>query len=220
MFFGAPLDQIDADKAHKTYFYDDEASGSLIGIVPAGAEMEYFGYLKKMSLTLHNIKTMKKGSCLTTEPCSRFAFAKGRFQLPHHGGFRCREIRNAGSHACSGGEEIDEINIIADDMGSLRSGRRVRFLAMVPKRELLSVWMTCSLAMPLDRSIGPIIMNANQINARVVLPVTTYERITAGTKVDYVFYANNYEKVDDTHPILGRFFQARKRLLRFFAVAG
>jgi hypothetical protein len=48
-------------------------------------------------------------------------------------------------------------------------------------------------------------MNANQVNARVVLPVTTYEKVTRGTKVDFVLYANNYEKVDDEHPVLGRF---------------
>ena len=47
-----------------------------------------------------------------------------------------------------------------------------------------------------------IIMNPNQVNARVVLPVTTYETVTKGFPVDMVIYANNYEQIDDDHPII------------------
>lgn len=206
MFFGAPLDQIDADKAHKTYFYDDEASGSLIGIVPAGAEMEYFGYLKKMSLTLHNIKTMKKG--LMPYHGAMFQIRireKGAFNFLIMGDTGAGKSETLEAMRALGGEEIDEINIIADDMGSLKIGTQGEILgygtetgAFVRLDDLQPGYAFGQI----DRAI---IMNANQINARVVLPVTTYERITAGTKVDYVFYANNYEKVDDTHPILEQF---------------
>jgi hypothetical protein len=45
-------------------------------------------------------------------------------------------------------------------------------------------------------------MNANQVNARVVLPVTTYEHVVKGYFVDMVLYANNYEEVDEEHPII------------------
>jgi hypothetical protein len=48
-------------------------------------------------------------------------------------------------------------------------------------------------------------MNASKTNARIVLPVTTYENITKGVPVDYIFYANNYENVDSEHPIIERF---------------
>ncbi|HPS41878.1 MAG TPA: hypothetical protein PK040_04690, partial [Anaerolineaceae bacterium] len=42
-----------------------------------------------------------------------------------------------------------------------------------------------------------VIMNPNQVNARVVIPVTTYNNITRGFQIDYVLYANNYEAVND-----------------------
>ena len=206
MFFGAPLDQIDPGLRNKTYFYDDDASGTLVGIVPEGKEMGYFGYLKKMILTLHNIKMMKIGI------------------MPYHGAMFQLKIRNKGEYnflimgdtgagksetleamRALGGEEIEDIDIIADDMGSLKIGDNGEILgygtetgAFVRLDDLQPGYAFGQI----DRAI---IMNANQINARVVLPVTTYEKITRGTKVDYIFYANNYDKVDAGHPVIERF---------------
>jgi hypothetical protein len=54
----------------------------------------------------------------------------------------------------------------------------------------------------IDRAI---IMNANQVNARVVLPVTTYNNLMRGWPVDYVLYANNYEAIDASHPAIDLF---------------
>ncbi len=42
------------------------------------------------------------------------------------------------------------------------------------------------------------------MNARVVLPVTTLDDVLRGYPVDYLLYANNYEAVDDEHPVLER----------------
>ncbi len=104
-----------------------------------------------------------------------------------------------------GGEEIEDIDIIADDMGSLKIGDNGEILgygtetgAFVRLDDLQPGYAFGQI----DRAI---IMNANQINARVVLPVTTYEKITRGTKVDYILYANNYDKVDVGHPVIERF---------------
>ena len=47
-------------------------------------------------------------------------------------------------------------------------------------------------------------MSPNRVNARVVLPVTTLEEVLRGYSVDYLLYANNYEAVDDGHPVLER----------------
>ncbi len=45
----------------------------------------------------------------------------------------------------------------------------------------------------LDRSI---IMNPSQVNARIVFPVTRFETVVQGHKIDYILYANNYEEID------------------------
>jgi TATA-box binding protein (TBP) (component of TFIID and TFIIIB) len=47
-------------------------------------------------------------------------------------------------------------------------------------------------------------MNPNQTNARIVFPVTTFETVMRGHKIDYILYANNYEEVDNEHPVIER----------------
>jgi len=54
----------------------------------------------------------------------------------------------------------------------------------------------------IDRTI---LMNPDQTNARVVLPVTTYENIIKGYKIDFVLYANNYQEIDADHAIIEKF---------------
>lgn len=60
-------------------------------------------------------------------------------------------------------------------------------------------------------------MNPSQINARVVLPVTTYANILRGAKLDMVLYANNYEAVDESHPIIEQFTTPEQALSVFRA---
>ncbi|MCR4336204.1 MAG: hypothetical protein NUV91_00135, partial [Candidatus Omnitrophica bacterium] len=59
--FGVPDDALAPFGSFPTVFYDDQANGILVGAVPNRNEFGYFGYLKKMVLTLHNIIMMKRG---------------------------------------------------------------------------------------------------------------------------------------------------------------
>jgi hypothetical protein len=54
----------------------------------------------------------------------------------------------------------------------------------------------------IDRTI---IMNPDQVNARVVIPVTKYDEVVKGYPIDFILYANNYEEVDTLHPAIERF---------------
>ena len=206
VFFGAPVDQLEHGLQKKTYFYDDEESDVLVGIVPAGEELEYFGYLKKMTLTLHNIRMMKRG------------------RMPYHGAMFQLKIRGKGEYNFlimgdtgagksetleamrqMGGNEVEEITIIADDMGSLQindAGEIIGYGTETGAFVRLDDLQPGYAFGQIDRAI---IMNANQVNARVVLPVTTFEKVIKGTKVDFVLYANNYEPVDEAHPVVGKF---------------
>jgi hypothetical protein len=64
----------------------------------------------------------------------------------------------------------------------------------------------------MDRAI---IMSPNRVNARVVLPVTSLEDVLRGYPVDYLLYANNYEAVDDAHPLLERLLDEKEALAVF-----
>ena len=48
-------------------------------------------------------------------------------------------------------------------------------------------------------------MSPAKVNSRIALPITTYANITQPHLVDFVLYANNYEDIDEDHPIIEQF---------------
>jgi hypothetical protein len=59
--FGVPGKALNHLAEFPTVFYDDEENNMMVAAVPNRDEFGYFGYLKKMVLTLHNIIMMKRG---------------------------------------------------------------------------------------------------------------------------------------------------------------
>jgi hypothetical protein len=103
-----------------------------------------------------------------------------------------------------GDDQIEDIVIIADDMGSLDidpQGNVIGYGTEVGAFVRLDDLLPGYAFGQLDRSI---IMNPSQVNSRIVLPVTTYEQVMKGYAIDMVLYANNYEDVDDKHPLIER----------------
>ncbi len=201
--FGVPGTELDTLAPLPTVFYDDVPNEIIAAACPNADSYGYFGYLKKMILTLHNIKTMKLG------------------KLPYHGamvrivmkGDRALTILIVGDTGTGksetleafrtmGEDQIEEMTIIADDMGSLDiapDGRIIGYGTEVGAFVRLDDLQPGYAFGQLDRAI---IMNPSQVNARVVLPVTTYENVVKGFPVDMIMYANNYEQIDDDHPII------------------
>ncbi len=205
-FFGTKGDGLDGSGMRwPTVFYEDVERDMLVGAVPGRNEFGYFGYLKKMVLTLHNVKVMKQG---------RMPFHGAMVNIRIRGG-RAATILLMGDTAAGksetleafrvlGEDMIEEMIVIADDMGSLTIDEKGRVLGFGTE---IGAFVRLDDLQPgfafgqLDRTI---IMNPSQVNARAVLPVTTYGEVTRGYPVDYVLYANNYEMVDDDHPIIDR----------------
>jgi hypothetical protein len=204
--YGVPPEALQGMAELPTVFYDDEENDILIGAVPRGNQFGYFGYLKKMILTLHNITMLKRG------------------RMPYHGamvkillkGAKEANILLIGDTGAGksesleafrslAGDFIEDITIIADDMGSLAiddDGQIIGYGTEIGAFVRLDDLQPGFAFGQLDRTI---IMNPNQVNARAVLPVTSYENIVQGFPVDMVLYANNYESIDDEHPIIEQF---------------
>jgi len=205
--FGVPEKDFPELGKTQTIFYDDGTTdGVLSAAVPDNPKYGYFGYLKKMILTLHNIKMMKLG------------------RMPYHGAMVNITLRGKGDYTvlimgdtgagksetlealrAEAGEEVQEVTIIADDMGSLEiqpdgkvAGYGTETGAFVRLDDLQPGFAFGQI----DRTI---IMSPAQVNARVVIPVTTFENVIKGYQPDLVLYANNYDPIDDDHPILERF---------------
>ena len=204
--FGVPGDALDDLAPMPTVFYDDLERGVLAAACPNKDQFGYFGYLKKMVLTLHNIKVMKLG------------------RMPYHGAMvrivtqgdqvlTALIVGDTGAGKSEtleafriiGKDQIEEMTVIADDMGSLEIDKEEKVIGYGTE---VGAFVRLDDLQPgyafgqLDRAI---IMNPNQVNARVVLPVTTYEQVMAGYPIDMVLYANNYEEIDEEHPIVERF---------------
>jgi len=202
--FGVPGDVLKRYGDLPTVFYDDEQHGVLVGAVPNEPRFGYFGYLKKMILTLHNITVMKRG------------------RLPYHGALvnitlnqKTYTVLLVGESGAGKSETLEafrvisentlqDMTIIADDMGSLEIsdgtvrgfgseiGAFIRLDDLQPGYEFGQMGRA-------------IFMNPTQVNARLLLPVTSYAHVVEGHSIDFVMYANNYQDVDDSHPIIERF---------------
>ncbi len=204
--FGVPDNSLDRFSSFPTVFYDDLKNNMLVGAVPNRDEFGYFGYLKKMVLTLHNIKMMKMG---------RWPFhgAMVRLLLKGNKNATILFIGDTGAgksetlEALRGlaEEYIQDIIIIADDMGSIETNKKGEIVGYGTE---IGAFLRLDDLQPgyalgqIDRAI---IMSANQINARIILPVTTYENLIQGHKIDYILYANNYEEIDEEHTTIERF---------------
>jgi hypothetical protein len=207
--YGVPGSAIDGLAKYSTVFYDDQENEIFVGAIPDRAEFGYFGYLKKMVLTLHNSIVMKAG------------------RMPFHGAMvkiMLQENKEAtilmmGDTGAGKSETLEafrvladkyirELTIIADDMGSIDldpNGYPIGYGTEIGAFLRLDDLQPGYAFGHLDRSI---IMNPSQVNARIVFPVTNFETIIAGHKIDYILYANNYEEIDTEHPVIEKFTSA------------
>lgn len=214
--YGAPEETSLSVDGNETVFFDDEKHNIMVGSVPFKNEYAYFGYLKKMILTLHNIIRMKHGYMPFHGAMVQITMRdKKPFSVLIMGDSGAGKSESIEALRLMASDEIEDILIVADDMGSIalnEEGKLVGYGTEMGAFVRLDDLQSGYALGQIDRTI---IMNPDQVNARVVMPVTRYEYIMAGTPIDCVLYANNYEVVDDEHPIIDRFENARDALAVF-----
>jgi hypothetical protein len=203
--FGVPGTDLDPMATIPTVFHEDTTNEIVTAAVPDRDEFGYFGYLKKMVLTLHNVKMMRRGRMPFHGALVRFILKGDKpvtiLLIGDTGAGKSETIE---AFRTIGGDDIEEMVIIADDMGSLdldSNGNIVGYGSEIGAFVRLDDLQPGYAFGQLDRTI---IMNPSQVNARVVLPVTNYEHVIEGYSIDMVLYANNYEEIDEDHPIIER----------------
>ncbi len=184
----------DGQEEKRTFYYKDKKNDIMVGYANYCDDIDYFGYMKKMLLTLHNIKQMERGN------------------LPIHGAMVNIVLKNGteanivimGDSGAGKSESLEafrtlnesyirHMRIIFDDMGYLHFNENgeirafgTEIGAFVRTDDLDPTYAFAQL----DKGIYT---NPDQVNARVTIPISTYEVISKGFPVDYFLYANNYE---------------------------
>ena len=181
----------------KTVFYDDKENNIMVGYVNHSEEIDYFGYMKKMTLTLHNLVMINRG------------------YLPIHGAMVNIELKDGktanvvimGDSGAGKSESLEafrtlsedyisNMTVIFDDMGTFKEidGRIYGYGTEIGAFVRLDDLDQGYAFKEIDRSI---FMNPDKINARLVMPVAPYKEIIKGYEVDLFLYANNYTEVKD-----------------------
>lgn len=211
--YGADGDALARYGEHPLVFYDDEKNDIFVAAVPRDDTYAYFGYLKKMILTLHNAVVMKRG------------------RMPFHGAMTKLTLSNGqnaniliiGETATGKSESLEalrllskdflrDIVVVADDMGSLEVDQSGRILGYGTETGAFIRLDDLQQGYAFGQIDRAIIMSPQKTNARVVLPVTTLADVLRGYPVDFILYANNYEAVDEEHPIIEALHDTRSAL--------
>ena len=205
--FGYP----DGHEEKRTFYYKDKKNDILVGYANYCDDIDYFGYMKKMLLTLHNIKQMERGN------------------LPIHGAMVNIVLKNSrvaniiimGDSGAGKSESLEafrtlnekyirHMRVIFDDMGylSLDADGQLKAYgteigAFVRTDDLDPTYAFSQL----DRGIYT---NPDKVNARVTIPISTYELISKGFPVDYFLYANNYAEAEQKIALFGNIDEAIK----------
>lgn len=181
------------DGKNDTTFYYDKKEDIWVGKVSSADVIEYFGYVKKMFLTLHNLAMMKRG------------------YLPIHGAMinlylkdgSQKNIMFMGDSGAGKSETIEALTSLAkdyivhqevvfDDMGSIHineSGKVVAQGTEIGAFVRLDDLDKGTAYRDMDRSI---FFNPESANARVIVPAAPYNVVVDEHHIDCFMYANNY----------------------------
>ncbi|MBO8160818.1 MAG: hypothetical protein H0Z24_04220 [Thermosipho sp. (in: Bacteria)] len=202
------------EKWKNAVIFKDKENEVYIGIIPALDENDYFGYMKKTTLTVHNLIKLDHGKLPIHGSMAKITLKSGKSAIAMFVG-DSGAGKSETLDALNRLEEVADVNIIIDDMGSLdiidnkivafgtETGAFVRLDDLPPGYAYHTM----------DRSI---FMNPDKINARVIVPFNNYKEIITPTPIDFIFYANNYTEVyrDDERII---FFDNPEDALKVFS---
>ena len=181
----------------KTVFYDDEENNIMLGYVNYSDEIDYFGYMKKMILTLHNLIMIKRGYLPIHGAMVNVQMKNGKeANVVIMGDSGAGKSESLEAFRTLSEEYISNMNIIFDDMGTFKEingeiyGYGTEIGAFVRLDDLAQGYAFREI----DRSI---FMNPDKINARLVMPVAPYSQIIKGYKIDLFLYANNFTNITE-----------------------
>jgi len=214
--YGAPPEVMAKYGELPTVFYEDSRNDLLVAAIPGEDRFGYFGYLKKMILTLHNIRMMQRGRMPFHGAMTRITLKRNiAANIVLMGDTATGKSETLEAFRSLGAEYIRDMRVIADDMGSFEVTRDGKVAAYGTEIGAFVRLDDLQQGYAFDQIDRAIIMSPQKVNARVVLPVTSLAEVLHGYPANYIFYANNYEELDEEHHIIDRF-ETPEAALRVF----
>lgn len=179
-------------KEEHSYFYHDKKNDIYVGIAYHTDDIDYFGYMKKMMLTLHNTRMIDKGYLPIHGAMVKATFKDGRkVNLAFMGDSGAGKSETLEALKAVSGEYLKSTETIFDDMGTfvLKDGKIKGYGTEIGAFVRLDDLDPSYAYTEMDRAV---FMNPNKSNSRVIMPVNSYENIMKGENVDIFLYANNY----------------------------
>lgn len=205
LLFGSPSAQGDTDPENGHYFYDAQ-NQIYVGQVPYNDQTTYFGYMKKMCLTLHNLHMIAQKRLPIHGSMVKITFTNGKTKtVVFFGDSGAGKSESIEALQTVADEKIVNIETIFDDMGSftLKPNHQGVYAqgtetgAFVRLDDLSSEVAFNNM----DRGIY---MNPELSNARVIIPANTWQRIVDHHEIDMWVYANNYDDAVGIHQFTDR----------------
>ncbi len=181
------------DEQSKTVFHCDKENDCIVGYISYDENYDYFGYMKKMALTIHNIRMIEQNALPIHGAMVSIVMKDGKkVNIVIIGDSGAGKSESLEALRMVGSSYIKDMKVIFDDMGTLviendimmAYGTEIGAFIRLDDLEIGYAYRE------IDRSV---FMNPDKVNARVVIPVSNYHDIICGHSVDMVFYANNYE---------------------------
>ncbi|WP_026400259.1 hypothetical protein [Acholeplasma equifetale] len=178
-------------------YHYDKVHDIHIGFVSIHDKNDYFGYVKKMILTLHNVRMIHKGYLPIHGAMFKIHFKNGLTKnvvLVGDSGAGKSETIEALNQL--GKENISHIKIMYDDMGTFflehdsiySQGTEIGAFVRLDDLDQGYAYRQ------IDRAV---FLNPHRTNARVVLPASYYEFVMRKHRIDLLLYANNYDNREE-----------------------
>lgn len=203
----------------KTVFFDDVENDIMLGYVSHSEKIDYFGYIKKMTLTLYNLIMIKRGFLPIHGSMVNIILKNGsEANVVIMGDSGAGKSESLEAFRSLSEDYISDMTIIFDDMGTFKledgviKGYGTEIGAFVRLDDLDQGYAFKEM----DRSI---FMNPDKVNARLVVPVASYKEIMKGHPIDFFFYANNYDEVSEGEKYLNYFENPEEAMKVFIAGA-
>jgi len=199
----------------KDVFYIDEENDVVLGYINHSEKIDYFGYMKKMTLTLHNLVMIKRGFLPIHGAMVNLTLKSGKTaNVVIMGDSGAGKSESLEAFRALSEDYISDLKIIFDDMGVFKyeDGKVVGYGTEIGAFVRLDDLDQGYAFKEMDRSI---FMNPDKVNARLVMPVASYKVITKGYPVDLFYYANNYTAVEENGQSI-EYFKTEEEAIKVF----